>query len=191
MCPQRWAMEDSVITRPPPVFFILSNSRLVSRKWPKWFTPNSMPYPSSVRPSATNPGDILEKWFLKSLYFLDLLKLVFSRFFSVSVEQTNHHCCCSSLKTVFARLFDRYGNCDKLVCLSSGLHQFVFEANLAALHNIAVWRLCGYSVSFQSRLWLFCASGHFCLFVVIWWWVSDSRAALCHPSCSYFFGQNF
>lgn len=125
MCPQRWAMEDSVITRPPPVFFILSNSRLVNRKWPKWFTPNSMPYPSSVRPSATNPGDIFEQWFLKSLYFLDLLKLVFSRFFSVSIEQTNHHCCCSSLKTVFACLFDRYGNCDELVSLSSGLHQFV------------------------------------------------------------------
>lgn len=49
-------MEATVTTRPPSDSFRRSSSRHVSRKWPRWFTPNSTPKPSSVRPSATRPG---------------------------------------------------------------------------------------------------------------------------------------
>lgn len=49
-------MDATVTTRPPSDSFRRSSSRHVSRKWPRWFTPNSTPKPSSVRPSATRPG---------------------------------------------------------------------------------------------------------------------------------------
>lgn len=48
-------MEDSVITRAAGLSFRRSSRRHESRKWPRWLTPNSMPKPSSVRPSATSP----------------------------------------------------------------------------------------------------------------------------------------
>lgn len=76
-----------------------------------------------------------------------------------------------------------------VITWSLSLKRFTSICVLAALHNIVVWRLCGYSVSFQSRLWLFCASGQFCVFVVVWWWVSDSRAL--SPILFILFGQNF
>lgn len=46
--PRWWAMLETVTTRLGADFFKRSSRQFVSRKWPRWFTPNCISNPSSV-----------------------------------------------------------------------------------------------------------------------------------------------
>lgn len=68
MFPMQCTCADTVTTRPGPLLCIRSKRRFVSRKWPKWFTPNAMPKPLSVRPGPSTP----ETFKLESLRVLEM-----------------------------------------------------------------------------------------------------------------------